>query len=104
MREITMRPTRSLVRAALSASLLSTLPLVLGVSALLPECSLAIAGDNVLKGFRPVTDDILQKPDPGDWLVRRAGIDRTGGQGGAAQPRGTGRARVLRSVLGTGSR
>src|SRR5262249_61266933 len=70
-RAITTRPTRSLGRAALSASLLSTLPLVLGVSALLPECSLAIAGDNVLKGFRPVTDDILQKPDPGDWLMRR---------------------------------
>jgi alcohol dehydrogenase (cytochrome c) len=71
MREITMRLTGSLVRAALSASLLSTLPLVLGVSALLAECSLAIAGENVLKGFRPVTDDMLQKPDPGDWLMRR---------------------------------
>src|SRR5262249_33826311 len=71
--EITMRPTRPLVRAALSASLLSTLPLVLGVSALLAECSLAIAGENVLKGFRPVTDDMLQKPDPGDWLMRRGG-------------------------------
>src|SRR5262245_38751613 len=23
------------------------------------------------KGFRPVTDDVLQKPDPGDWLMRR---------------------------------
>src|SRR5262245_36413043 len=71
MREITMRPTRSLVRAALSASLLSTLPLVLGVSAMLAECSLAIAGDNVLKQFRPVTDEMLQSPDPGDWLMRR---------------------------------
>src|SRR5262249_31267433 len=71
MREITMRPTRSLVRAALSASLLSTLPPVLGVSSLLAECSLAIAGENVLKGFRPVTDDMLQKPDRGDWLMRR---------------------------------
>src|SRR5262249_52573953 len=78
MREITMRPTRSLVRAALSASLLSTLPLVLGVSALLPECSLAIAGDNVLKGLRPVTDDMLQKPDPGDWLMRRGGYPARG--------------------------
>src|SRR5262249_18344837 len=71
MREITMRPTGSLVRAALSASLLSTLPPVLGVSALFAECSLAIASENVLKGFRPVTDDVLQKPDPGDWLMRR---------------------------------
>ena len=66
-----MRPTRPLVRAALSASLLSTLSLVLGVSALLAECSLAIAGDNVLKQFRPVTDEMLQSPDPGDWLMRR---------------------------------
>src|SRR5262245_14927939 len=71
MREITMRPTRSLVRAALSASLLSTLPPVLGVSAMLAECSVAIAGGNVLKEFRPVTDDMLQRPDPGDWLMRR---------------------------------
>ena len=66
-----MRPTRSLVRAALSASLLSTLSLVLGVSALLAECSLAIAGDNVLKQFRPITDQMLQRPDRGDWLMRR---------------------------------
>src|SRR5262244_3077684 len=66
-----MRPTRSLVRAALSASLLSTLPPVLGVSAMLAECSVAIAGDNVLKQFRPVTDQMLQSPDPGDWLMRR---------------------------------
>jgi len=66
-----MRPTRSLVRAALSASLLSTLALALGVSAMLAACSLANAGDNVLKGFRPVTDDMLQRPDPGDWLMRR---------------------------------
>src|SRR5262245_3425575 len=66
-----MRPTRPLVRAALSASLLSTLPLMLGVSAMLAERSLAIAGDNVLKQFRPVTDQMLQSPDPGDWLMRR---------------------------------
>ena len=66
-----MRPTRSLVRAALSASLLTTLPPVLGVSAMLAECSVAIAGGNVLKEFRPVTDDMLQRPDPGDWLMRR---------------------------------
>ena len=66
-----MRPITSLVRAALSASLLSTLSLVLGVSALLAECSLAIAGDNVLKQFRPITDQMLQRPDRGDWLMRR---------------------------------
>jgi alcohol dehydrogenase (cytochrome c) len=59
------------VRAALSASLLFTLPPVLGVSAMLAECSVAIAGGNVLKEFRPVTDDMLQRPDPGDWLMRR---------------------------------
>src|SRR5262245_24627257 len=77
MREITMRPTRSLVRAALSASLLSTLSLVLGVSALLAECSLAIAGDNVLKQFRPITDQMLQRPDRGDWLMRRGDYRRS---------------------------
>src|SRR5215472_6441278 len=71
MREITMRPTRSLVRAALSASLLTTLPPVLGVPAMLAECSVAIAGSNALKEFRPITDDMLQRPDPGDWLMRR---------------------------------
>src|SRR5215813_10706189 len=71
MREIIMRPTRSLVRAALSVSLLSTLPPVLGVAAMLAECSVAIAGGNVLKEFRPVTDEMLQRPDPGDWLMRR---------------------------------
>src|SRR3989442_15614382 len=78
MREITMRPTRSLVRAALSASLLFTLPPVLGVSAMLAECSVAIAGGNVLKEFRPVTDDMLQRPDPGDWLMRRGGYRARG--------------------------
>ena len=71
MREITMRPTGSLVRAALRASLLSTLPPVLGVSALFAECPLAIAGDNILKQFRPITDQMLQSPDRGDWLMRR---------------------------------
>src|SRR5262249_56188927 len=78
MREITMRPTRSLVRAALSASSLTTLPPVLGVSAMLAECSVAIAGGNVLKEFRPVTDDMLQRPDPGDWLMRRGGYPARG--------------------------
>src|SRR5262249_183947 len=71
MTEIIMRPTRSLVRAALSASLLSTLPPMLGVSAMLAECSVAIAGDNVLKALKPVTDEMLHKPGPGDWLMRR---------------------------------
>jgi len=48
-----MRPTTSLVRAALGASLLSTLPPVLGVSAMLAECPVAIAGDNVLNPHSP---------------------------------------------------
>src|SRR5262249_9031828 len=71
MREIIMRPTRSFLRAALSASLLSTLPFMLGVSAMLAECSVAIADGNVLTKLRPVTDEMLQRPDPGDWLMRR---------------------------------
>ena len=57
-----MRPTRSLVRAALSASVFV---------AVLGECSVAIADGNVLTKLRPVTDEMLQRPDPGDWLMRR---------------------------------
>src|SRR5262249_59667111 len=72
------RPTTSLVGAALSASLLSTLPPVLGVSAMLAECSVAIAGDNALKGLTSVTDEMLQRPDPGDWLMRRGGFPAPG--------------------------
>src|SRR5262249_31554690 len=71
MREITMRPTGSLVRAALSASLLSTLPPVLGVSALFAQCPLALAGDNVRKQVRPITNPMPQSPDRGDWMMRR---------------------------------
>jgi alcohol dehydrogenase (cytochrome c) len=44
---------------------------MLGVSAMLAECSVAIAGDTVLKALKPVTDEMLQRPDPGDWLMRR---------------------------------
>src|SRR5262249_27703972 len=78
MREIIMRPTRSFLRAALSASLLSTLPFMLGVSAMLAECSVAIADGNVLTKLRPVTDEMLQRPDPGDWLMRRGGYPARG--------------------------
>jgi hypothetical protein len=63
-----MWPVRSFVRAVLSASLLSTLPLTLGV---LGERSIAIAGGNVLQELTSVTDEMLKQPDPGDWLMRR---------------------------------
>src|SRR5215470_7902077 len=66
-----MWPTRSLVRAALSAAVFSTMAPMLGVVAALGECSVAIAGGNVLKELKPVTDEMLQKPDPGDCLMRR---------------------------------
>src|SRR5215470_17409382 len=71
MREIAMWPTISLVRATLSASLFSTMAPMLSVVAVLGECSVAIAGGNVLQELKPVTDEMLQKPDPGDWLMRR---------------------------------
>jgi hypothetical protein len=66
-----MWPTRSFVRAALSASVLSTTAPMLGALAVLGECSVAIAGGNVLQELAPVTDEMLQKPDPGDWLMKR---------------------------------
>ena len=44
-----MWPTRSLVRAALSASLLSTMMPMLAAVAMLEECPVAIAGGNVLQ-------------------------------------------------------
>ena len=66
-----MWPTRSLLRAALSASVLSTVAALPGALAVLGECSVAIAGGNVLQELKPVTDEMLQKPDPKDWLMRR---------------------------------
>jgi hypothetical protein len=35
---------------------------MLGVSAMLAGCSVAIADGNVLKEFRPVTDEMLKGP------------------------------------------
>ena len=64
-----MWPTRS--RATLSASLFSTMAPMLSVVAVLGACSVAIAGGNVLQELKPVTDEMLQKPDPSDWLMRR---------------------------------
>ena len=57
-----MWPMRSFVRAVLSASLLSTPPLTLGV---LGERSIAIAGGNVLQELRSVTDEMLKQPGSG---------------------------------------
>ena len=54
-----MWPTRSLVRAALNAAVFSTMAPMLGVVAALGECSVAIAGGNVLKELKPVTDEML---------------------------------------------
>ena len=72
-----MWPTRSLMRAALSASLPSTMMRMLAAVAMLGDCSVAIASGSVLQELKPVTDEMLQKPDPGDWLMRRPNEPKT---------------------------
>jgi hypothetical protein len=66
-----MWPIQRFARAALSVSLLSGLPSLLGMLPLLAERSSVIAGDDVLQMLKPVTDDMLKRPDPQDWLMRR---------------------------------
>src|SRR5262249_46296188 len=56
---------------ALSGFLFSTLPPVLEASAVLGTGATAIAGDNVLQQLKPVTQGMLQDPNPKDWLMRR---------------------------------
>jgi len=59
------------MHARLSASVLPTVSLALGALALLGEGGLAVAGGSLLQELKPVTDDMLQQPAAGDWLMRR---------------------------------
>ena len=66
-----MRPIRSAVGRPLSASLLFTIPSMLGVLLMLGSGSVTVAGENILQGLAPITNDMLQMPAPKDWLMRR---------------------------------
>ena len=66
-----MRPAAPSKPSTLRASVLSTMLSMLGALAVVGECSVAIAGGNILEELKPVTDEMLQTPDPGDWLMRR---------------------------------
>ena len=61
-----MSPIATSSRALFSAALLSTLLLTLG--AVHTEAS---AGESVLQTLKPLTDDMLAKATPADWLMRR---------------------------------
>ncbi len=66
-----MRPIRPIARAASSAALRAVLLFTLGAMALLAERAAAVAGEDVLQALKPVTDEMLAKPAPEDWLTRR---------------------------------
>ena len=66
-----MRPIRPYARAALRAALRSVLLFAFGASALLAERPHAVAGESLLQALKPVTDAMLAKPAPEDWLTRR---------------------------------
>lgn len=60
-----------LARATFRVALFSTMPITLVVLAALTIYSTAATGDNVLHNIKPVTDDMLEKSAPEDWLTRR---------------------------------
>ena len=66
-----MWPMKLLGRAAFGAALFSVMPITFGVLGALADHSTAMAGDNVLQALKPVTNEMLTKPAPEDWLMRR---------------------------------
>src|SRR5260370_29537584 len=79
-----MRPMTSFARAALSAASRSVLFFTFATLALLAAHANAAAGDDILQALKPVTDAMLAKPAPEDWLTRR-GDYRAWGYIGVAQ-------------------
>jgi alcohol dehydrogenase (cytochrome c) len=79
-----MRPMTSFARAALSAASRSVLFFTFATLALLAAHANAAAGDDILQALKPVTDAMLAKPAPEDWLTRR-GDYRAWGYSGLAQ-------------------
>jgi hypothetical protein len=65
-----MSPVRLLARAALSTPLRSVLLFAFAALALFAEHRSAAAGDDILHALEPVTDAMLAKPAPEDWLMR----------------------------------
>jgi hypothetical protein len=89
-----MWPTRSLVRAALSASLFSTMTPMLATVGMLGECSVAIAGSNVVHELKPVTDELFSSRD----IVRSAATLAFFGIGAREPLSANSRARSSRST------
>jgi glucose dehydrogenase len=68
---MTMQPIRASKRTALRGALRSVLLFTFAALALLGESADAVAGENLLQALKPVTDAMLTKPAPEDWLTRR---------------------------------
>ncbi|MGO9703064.1 MAG: pyrroloquinoline quinone-dependent dehydrogenase [Xanthobacteraceae bacterium] len=66
-----MRPMEYFARTGLSVKLLGALPIVLGVIGALADLPRAMAGETLLQQLKPITDENLKEPAPGDWLMRR---------------------------------
>jgi alcohol dehydrogenase (cytochrome c) len=66
-----MRPIRPIAHAASRAALRSVLIFTFGALALLGERTDAVAAEDVRQALKPVTDEMLAKPAPEDWLTRR---------------------------------
>ena len=60
-----MRPIK------LVAGGLFTIVPMLGMLLMLAKGSATIAGENVLQGLTPITNEVLKAPAPKDWLMRR---------------------------------
>ena len=66
-----MSAMKPFTRAALNAASRSVLFFTFATLALLAEHASAGAGDDILHALKPVTDAMLAKPAPEDWLMRR---------------------------------
>jgi alcohol dehydrogenase (cytochrome c) len=76
--ESVMRLIGKLARAAWCVSFFALLPTALGVLALMAERSGANAGDALIQELKPLSDETISKPNPGDWLMRRGDFRASG--------------------------
>ena len=66
------------MRAASGVAVRSVLLVAFGATAFLVPNASAIAGDDVLQALKPITDAMLGKPAPEDWLMRRGDYRASG--------------------------
>jgi alcohol dehydrogenase (cytochrome c) len=66
------------MRAASGLAVRSVLLVAFGAAAFLVPHAGAIAGDDALRALKPVTDTMLAKPAPEDWLMRRGDYRASG--------------------------